>query len=198
MDDSGLSKRIKELRTQKGITQEELAEISGLSLRTIQRIENNETVPRGDSLKRLAIALNTTPDDIVDWKIQEDKGYLTVMCLSALAFFFFPILGIVVPLIFWILKRDKVKNVDKVGKSLLNFEITWTILFFSYIIFLFTGVIGKIVRFIDPSNTSASIAEIYAVVLILYAYNFIIIVWNTIRVSRSKPTKYVPAFRIFR
>src|SRR5690606_28304196 len=164
----------------------------------IQRIENNETVPRGDSLKRLAIALNTSPDDIVDWKIQEDKGYLTVMCLSALAFFFFPILRIVVPLIFWILKRDKVKNVDKVGKSLLNFEITWAILFFTYIIFIFTGVIGRIAMFIDPSNTRASIGEIYIVVLIFYAFNFVIIVWNTVRVSRNKPTKYIPAIRIFR
>src|SRR5690606_421847 len=189
MNDSGLSKRIKELRTQKGITQEELADLSGLSLRTIQRIENNETVPRGDSLKRLAIALNTSPDDIVDWKIQEDKGYLTVMCLSALAFFFFPILGIVVPLIFWILKRDKVKNVDKVGKSLLNFEITWTILFFGYYILLFTGVIG---------DRMVGVLEIYTPVLVFYAYNFVIILWNTIRVSRNKPTKYIPAIRIFR
>ena len=46
-----LSKKIKELRTRKGLSQEELSEEAGLSLRTIQRIENGETEPRSDSLK---------------------------------------------------------------------------------------------------------------------------------------------------
>ena len=71
-----LAQRVKELRNRKGISQEILAEESGLSLRTIQRIENNETVPRGDTLKRLAIALDTSPDEIIDWKILEDQNYL--------------------------------------------------------------------------------------------------------------------------
>ena len=46
-----LGKRLKELRNRKGLSQEQLAEDSCLSLRTIQRIEKNETVPRGDTLK---------------------------------------------------------------------------------------------------------------------------------------------------
>ena len=124
MSDSNLSQNVKDLRNLRGLTQELLAENSGLSLRTIQRIENNETVPRGDSLKRLAIALSTTPDEIIDWKMQEDKGYLTVMSLSALGFLFFPILGVIIPLVFWILKKDKLKNVNELGKSIINFEIT--------------------------------------------------------------------------
>lgn len=197
MDDSGLSKKIKDLRIQNGITQEALAEKSGLSLRTIQRIENGESIPRGDSLKRLAIALNTSPDDIIDWKIQEDRGYLTVMCLSALEFLFFPILGIIVPLVFWVLKKDKVKNVDRVGKSILNFEITWVIFFFSLIILLFTGVIGKLVLFINP-EARFSLGLVYAAVLIIYGYNLIVIIVNTVRVANGKPTKYIPAIRIFR
>lgn len=189
-----LSQRVKDLRNQSGMTQELLAENSGLSLRTIQRIENNETVPRGDSLKRLAIALNTSPDDIIDWKIQEDKGYLTLMSLSALGFLFFPILGIIIPLIFWILKKDKLKHVNELGKLILNFEITWTIIFFSYFILLFTGAISKLMTHISP----ASILKIYIPVITLYAYNIIIIVINTIRISRNKRTKYIPAIKFFR
>lgn len=194
MKDLNLSQRVKNLRKQRGMTQELLAENSGLSLRTIQRIENNETVPRGDSLKRLAISLNTTPDEIIDWKIQEDKGYLTLMNLSALGFLFFPILGIIIPLVFWILKKDKLKNVNEIGKSILNFEITWSIIFFTYFILLFLGVIGSIMTNISP----VSVLKIYIPVIILYIYNFVIIVINTIRVSRNKKTKYIPAFRIFR
>jgi len=77
MNNLHLAQHIKELRNRKGMSQEFLAEESGLSLRTIQRIENSETVPRGDTLKRLAIALQTSPDEIIDWKIEEDKNYLS-------------------------------------------------------------------------------------------------------------------------
>ncbi|NQY05646.1 MAG: helix-turn-helix transcriptional regulator, partial [Flavobacteriaceae bacterium] len=41
------------LRTQRNLTQEELAEKSGISSRTIQRIEAG-TVPKGHTLKTLA------------------------------------------------------------------------------------------------------------------------------------------------
>jgi len=198
MNDSSLSQKIKNLRKQKGMTQETLAEDSGLSQRTIQRIENNETVPRGDSLKRLAIALNTTPDEIIDWRIQEDKGYLTLMCLSALAYLFFPILGIIIPLVFWILKKDKIKNVNEIGKAILNFEITWVILFFSFLIFLFTGLFSSILRTVYAEKIFIGISDIYLIIMLFYGYNFIIIVWNTIRVSRNKKTKYIPALKIFR
>jgi thiol-disulfide isomerase/thioredoxin len=58
MNNLNLAQRVKDLRNRKGISQEILAKESGLSLRTIQRIENNETVPRGDTLKRLSIALD--------------------------------------------------------------------------------------------------------------------------------------------
>lgn len=76
MKDLGLSQRIKNLRNQKGMTQESLAENSGLSLRTIQRIENNETVPRGDSLKRLAAVLSTSPDEIIQDESNENEMIL--------------------------------------------------------------------------------------------------------------------------
>ena len=57
MNNLNLALRVKELRNRKGFSQETLAEESSLSLRTIQRIENNESIPRGDTLKRLANAL---------------------------------------------------------------------------------------------------------------------------------------------
>jgi transcriptional regulator with XRE-family HTH domain len=52
MENLELQKRVKELRIKKGLSQEELADNTALSLRTIQRIENKETVPRGDTLKK--------------------------------------------------------------------------------------------------------------------------------------------------
>jgi len=53
MQQPELGKRISELRLAKGLTQSELAETCNLSLRTIQRIELAEVVPRSDTIKRI-------------------------------------------------------------------------------------------------------------------------------------------------
>ncbi len=51
------SNAVKKIRIEKGLSQEELSEKSELSLRTIQRLENGKSEPRGDTLKRLTNAL---------------------------------------------------------------------------------------------------------------------------------------------
>lgn len=130
MKNKGLAQRIKILRSRKGFSQEELSEKSGLSLRTIQRIENGETEPRGDSLQRLALAFGVSSDEVIDWALQEDKGILMSLNLSASSFIFFPVLGILVPLIIWIQKKDKIHDLDKIARELVNFQIMWTMLFF--------------------------------------------------------------------
>jgi transcriptional regulator with XRE-family HTH domain len=51
--------RLKELRTSLNCSQRELSEKTGLTLRTIQRIENNEVKPSLYSLKMIGEALKT-------------------------------------------------------------------------------------------------------------------------------------------
>lgn len=58
METKNLAKKLRELRTLRGMSQEYLAEESRVSLRTIQRIENNESVPTGETIKRIASALD--------------------------------------------------------------------------------------------------------------------------------------------
>ena len=53
-----IGSNIKKVRTEQGFTQKELSEKSGLSLRTIQRIENDEVRPSIHSLKRLGVVLH--------------------------------------------------------------------------------------------------------------------------------------------
>jgi len=60
--------KITQLRKQKALSQENLAEISKVNVRTIQRIENNETTPRGATLKLICDALEATPDEIVNFE----------------------------------------------------------------------------------------------------------------------------------
>ena len=53
-----LGTKIKELRTKQGLTQIELAEKTGLTERTIQRIENHEVEPSKHSLKKMGEVLD--------------------------------------------------------------------------------------------------------------------------------------------
>src|SRR6478609_9203953 len=64
MEQKNIGTVIKEIRLRSGFSQVDLADISGLSLRSIQRIENNNTIPRGDSLKRIAGALNVNIEEL--------------------------------------------------------------------------------------------------------------------------------------
>ena len=51
--------RLKEQRTSLNYSQKELAELTGLTLRTIQRIESNEVNPSPHSIKVIGKALDT-------------------------------------------------------------------------------------------------------------------------------------------
>ena len=65
--------RLKEIRTSLNISQKELSEQTGLTLRTIQRIENNEVKPSLYSVKVLGEVLKTDFSKLV--KSSEIKPY---------------------------------------------------------------------------------------------------------------------------
>jgi transcriptional regulator with XRE-family HTH domain len=65
--------RLKEIRTSLNCSQKKLSEQTGLNLRTIQRIENNEVKPSLYSLKVIGEALNTDLSDFI--KTSEAKPY---------------------------------------------------------------------------------------------------------------------------
>jgi transcriptional regulator with XRE-family HTH domain len=65
--------RLKEIRTSLNISQKELSEQTGLTLRTIQRIENNEVKPSLYSLKVIGEVLKTDLSEFV--KASESKPY---------------------------------------------------------------------------------------------------------------------------
>jgi len=65
MTNEKLAQEVKELRKGKALSQEELAKNSGLSLRTIQRVEKGETEPTGETLKRISSALDVTPYNLI-------------------------------------------------------------------------------------------------------------------------------------
>jgi len=190
-----LSLRIREIRKAKGMTQEDLAESSRVSLRTIQRIENGETETRGDTLRRLAQALNTSPDELLDWRKIEDRGFLTFMKLSGLSFLIQPILGVIITMALWILKKDKIKNIDSEGKKLFNFLVTNACIYYLSFILVFV-----VLRQYNANVPKYDLPFFYMVLTIgIYYLNITTqILLNSYKVYKGRPSKYWLTLKILK
>ena len=183
--------KVKEFRTRKGMSQEVLAEESGLSHRTIQRIENGESNPTGDTLKRLAGALGVGPDELIDWTIKEDRGYLVNLNLSALAFIPFPLLGILIPFIMWSSKKGKLKGLDNLGRDLINFQINWTLLLIIIPLSMLLLAKASLIE-------GFTFRSLFIFLVIMYLLNVLLVVVNSIRISNGKEPTYISLLRFIR
>ena len=113
--------KVKLLREQKNLTQTELAEKSGLSLRTIQRIESGQSL-KGFTLKAIAQTLETEPENLFSNKeenISIDRAKL--INFSALAGLIIPFGGIILPAILTYRTQDSVNR--ELGKSVIGVQI---------------------------------------------------------------------------
>lgn len=195
MNNQNLAIKIKDLRNRKGFSQEQLAEESKLSLRTIQRIEKGETIPRGDTLIKLTQALGVTPDDLLEWTDIEDKGYLTLLNLSAISIIIQPLLGIIIPLVMWILKREKIKFVDDTGRKLISFQITWVLVLY---IVLTIASKGLYIPFnFSMLDSFFNLIKYFSIIgfsiLFLYVYNIVFIIVNIRKSQKGLKNIYFPA-----
>jgi len=190
MTQNEIGKRVAEERVRLGMSQEDLASESLLSLRTIQRIESGQTSPRGDTLKRLAAALKVPVEELIDSELEEDANLVVLMNLTQLAFLAFPLLGVIIHLIIWLTNRNRVRDVDEVGQSILNFQTSWSILLFSIhmICLALILIIGKV---------NQAIFYGYAISMgVLYPYNLLQILSNINRYRRKGEVRYGPAFKL--
>lgn len=111
---------VQQLREEKNLTQTELAEKSGLSLRTIQRIEAGN-VPKGYTLKALANTLETATDKLLPHDEIPKFDRAKLINLSVLAGLIIPFGGVLIPLILTYKTKD-VKN-RELGKSIVSVQI---------------------------------------------------------------------------
>jgi uncharacterized Tic20 family protein len=135
---------ISSARKAKGFSQEKLAEESKVNLRTIQRIEKGDSIPHGDTLQRIAKALQLPLEELLESGPEINTAYIKLMHFSALIFFFIPLGNIFLPLILWMVKKNTVRNIDFFAKNLLNFQITWTIIFSLPIVLIFVSRVFNI------------------------------------------------------
>jgi transcriptional regulator with XRE-family HTH domain len=59
--DEGVRQRIRELRAERGLTQEQLCERAGISIDAVSRIEGGSRVPTLETIERLARAFSVSP-----------------------------------------------------------------------------------------------------------------------------------------
>jgi len=147
---------LRTLRERHHLTQEELSEQSGVSVRTIQRIESGNA-PKGYTLRALAKALNVSEKDLLEPSVQEsvaeeavappnlsaptvelDYGKVKIINLSSLPFLVVPLFNIIVPLL--LMFAFKIKH--PIVKQIISLQILWTIvapILFLLFIFLKLG-----------------------------------------------------------
>ncbi|WP_289055064.1 helix-turn-helix domain-containing protein [Carboxylicivirga marina] len=173
MENKNLANKVKELRELIGYTQEQLSEESKLSLRTIQRIESGQSIPKGDTLMRLTKSLGVTTEYFLIEKKNENKGYLMLINLSALFFIVHPILGLIIPLIMWIFGREKIACVEKTGKQIVNFQLTWILVFYIVLAILYVSSegLGGDLGLIFNINFTLLIGNILSPFPFLYLFN---------------------------
>ncbi|OCA79556.1 XRE family transcriptional regulator [Chryseobacterium contaminans] len=141
-----MENQVKILREKMNMTQNELAERSGLSLRTVQRVEAGNIL-KGFTLKALAQALNTQPEDlIISSKEEINVQQAKKINLSALAGLIIPYGGIIFPAVLTYQTKD-LKN-RELGKSILCIQIIVSVVF--SVLMIISPFIQKLFTFKFP------------------------------------------------
>ncbi|NVJ89258.1 MAG: helix-turn-helix domain-containing protein [Flavobacteriaceae bacterium] len=126
MKSQTLGKNLKYQRSLKGLTQEELSDISNVGIRTIQRIEKEEVAPHTQTVKLLAEALKINIDDLIVLENPNEeiieKKWLLLLHATPFLGLVIPFGSILFPLFLWIHKAKDNSIYDKHGKKIVNFH----------------------------------------------------------------------------
>lgn len=182
--------KLKIYREKQNLTQEELSDQSGISVRTIQRIESG-VEPKGHTLKRLAKTLRIDENELLENKtLETEKNQIVfnatifkIINISSLPFTVFPPANIVVPLIIMFAK----KQFNPLAKQIISIQILWLI--FAFIVFMLSAFSKKL--FSLESNNHMLI-----VMILLVLINVIIILRNSKEIDRNGKLYFNPHFSI--
>lgn len=137
-----LHQKIVTARKKKGLTQEQLADLSNITVRTIQRIESGETTPRAYTVKTIAAVLDTSFEELtaeatssneeIDMAAsfskysKEDKiHFLKMLCLSCFSYLVIPFIHFLVPV--YLLKKYQAKDPALIAfsRKLIRGQLYW-------------------------------------------------------------------------
>lgn len=124
---NSIAKKIIETRKTKGLTQEELAEQSKINLRTIQRIENSESEPRGTTLKLICNVLEMDLQDLISNQPSFKTSSFTTQIVNGL--FLLVLNSILMGIIGFLTLGSRGSINSVVGGYLLSFFLPFFIVF---------------------------------------------------------------------
>ena len=165
------------LRQNLNLTQEELSEKSGVSVRTIQRIESG-IKPKGYTLKVLAKAMDVSETYLLGIPDVENRSskWLKIINLSALLFIILPPLNVIIPFIIMTIKKE----FNPIVKRILSIQIVWTIA--SIVILILILILND--WFMTDSKITMSIAILWIVL------NGLVILRNAFEIN-NKPNPHI-------
>ncbi|WP_288243322.1 helix-turn-helix domain-containing protein [uncultured Chryseobacterium sp.] len=182
--------QLKKIREIKNLTQEELAQKSGLSVRTIQRIEAGMQ-PKGYTLKTLAKSLDIPEKDLSAPEIdvpqeteieelplvtKEDKSpnlaLVKIINLSSLPVTWFPVANFIVPLVIMLVTKNK----SPIIKQIISLQIFLAIV--SPVIFMMVALL----------KLGSRIVMITMILLVLV--NIYIILRNAYEIDKKNSLRY--------
>jgi transcriptional regulator with XRE-family HTH domain len=161
-----------EYREQLNLTQSELSKKSGVSVRTIQRIESGID-PKGYTLNALAKTLGINESNLVtnSAKVQESNtGLVNLINLSSLIVVFVPIATFILPLIITLIK----KQLNSLTQQIILIQVLWSVLM------IVVYLAGSIVL---VTELSRNIGMLFILLLILV--NAFIILRNSIELKKT-------------
>ena len=181
-------------RKRKGLTQEQLADRSNITVRTIQRIENGQTVPRSYTLQTIAAVLDIPFSELIQNDEEtgsaanstnilteaDSKHFLEVLCLSCFSYIVIPFIHVFIPA--RMLKKSGETNpkVLVFAKKLIRTQLYWKAAFW----FLMLATLAF--NLISAANfQKAYIINYLWPFLGMYLLNAIIIARNIIAVKKT-------------
>lgn len=142
MDNQSIAKNVLYQRKLKGYTQEDLANKTQVTVRTIQRIEKGDVNPHLQTVKLLAVALEVEVEDLLPLDNPKEETlqqkWLLLLHGIPLLGLFLPIFNILFPLFLWVHKREDHPIYYRQGVQVINFQISMTILYACSFIALLT------------------------------------------------------------
>ena len=186
MNQPDLGLKITELRQQKGLTQEKLAEYCDVSTRTIQRIESGEVEPRSFTRNSLS---NILDFDFGKENTNNQSFWLALIHMSSVFCFVF------IPLLLWSWKKDQSYKIDRQGRDVLNFQITIMLVLSAFVLLLIAA--PSVFLMVQGADRDPGIVlgNIFAglpplLTLLLGVFTTYQAVVNTVRALTDKPIRY--------
>lgn len=119
------------------------------------------------------------------------RNWTSVLYLSGLSSFIFPLGNIIVPLVIWLLKKEEHTYIDTHGKEVLNFQITLFVV--AVVVGLLLLVLGGIAIATHAISLAFNYIPVFAFLTVIVAsfgiINLIMMIMGAIKANSGKTFK---------